>query len=55
MAIGGLAAIDGCSCVIAGAMSPEQVKANAVAGDWVPTAGQLAELDAIVPPPEEDG
>ena len=42
----------GCSSVIAGAMSPEQVKANAVAGDWVPTAGQLAELDAIVAPPE---
>jgi aryl-alcohol dehydrogenase-like predicted oxidoreductase len=42
----------GCSSVIAGAMSPEQVKANAVAGHWVPTAGQLAELDAIVAPPE---
>lgn len=32
-------------------MSPEQVKANAVAGDWVPLADQLAELDGIVPPP----
>ena len=40
--------------MIAGAMSPEQVKANAAAGDWVPTAGQRAELDRIVPPPEED-
>jgi len=37
--------------VPAAMMSPEQVKANAVAGDWVPAAGQLAELDAIVPPP----
>ncbi len=54
VAIGGLAAIDGCSSVIAGAMSPEQVKANAVAGDWVPAAGQLAELDGIVPPPKQD-
>jgi hypothetical protein len=33
-------------------MSPEQVKANAVAGDWMPSAAQLAELDSIVPPPE---
>jgi aryl-alcohol dehydrogenase-like predicted oxidoreductase len=54
VAIGGLAAIDGCSSVIAGAMSPEQVKANAAAGDWVPAAEQRAELDRIVPPPEED-
>ena len=51
VAIGGLAAQPGCSSVIAGAMSPEQVKANVVAGDWTPTAAQLAELDAIVPPP----
>ena len=49
VAIGGLAAIDGCSSVIAGAMSPEQVKANAMAGEWVPTAGERAELDSIVP------
>ena len=54
VAMGGLAAIDGCSSVIAGAMSPEQVKANAAAGDWVPTAEQRAELDRIVPPPKED-
>jgi hypothetical protein len=32
-------------------MSPEQVKANEFAGDWVPSAEQLAELDGIVPPP----
>lgn len=54
VAIGGLASVPGCASVIAGAMTPEQVKANAVAGDWVPSAGQLAEIDAIVPPPEGD-
>jgi aryl-alcohol dehydrogenase-like predicted oxidoreductase len=51
IAIGGLAAQPGCSSVIAGASTPEQVKANAAAGDWQPTAAQLADLDAIVPPP----
>jgi aryl-alcohol dehydrogenase-like predicted oxidoreductase len=51
VAIGGLAAIGGCSSVIAGAMSPEQVKANAMAGEWVPTAEERTELDSIVPPP----
>ena len=53
VAIGGLAAQPGCSSVIAGAMSPEQVKANVVAGDWAPAPAQLAELDAIVPPPTQ--
>jgi aryl-alcohol dehydrogenase-like predicted oxidoreductase len=51
IAIGALAAQPGCSSVIAGAMNPEQVKANVAAGEWVPSAGQLAEIDAIVPPP----
>jgi aryl-alcohol dehydrogenase-like predicted oxidoreductase len=51
VAIGGLAALPGCASVIAGATSPEQVKANAAAGDWIPTQDQLAELDKIVPPP----
>lgn len=51
IAIGGLAAQPGCASVIAGAMTPEQVKANAAAGDWIPGAGELAEIDAIVPPP----
>jgi aryl-alcohol dehydrogenase-like predicted oxidoreductase len=50
VAIGGLAAIPGCGSVIAGATSPEQVKANAAAGDWIPSAEQLAELDEIVAP-----
>jgi len=54
VAIGGLAAIPGCSSVIAGAMSPEQVKANAAAGDWIPSPDQLAGTDGIVPPPDEE-
>ena len=51
IAIGGLAAQPGCSSVIAGATSPEQVKANAVAGEWEPAEEQLAAIDEIVPPP----
>jgi aryl-alcohol dehydrogenase-like predicted oxidoreductase len=51
VAIGGLAALPGCTSVIAGAMSAEQVKMNAAAGNWIPTAEQLAEIDRIVPPP----
>jgi aryl-alcohol dehydrogenase-like predicted oxidoreductase len=51
VAIGALAAQPGCSSVIAGATSPEQVKANAAAGEWTPSAGDLAEIDGIVPPP----
>jgi aryl-alcohol dehydrogenase-like predicted oxidoreductase len=53
VAIGGLAALPGCSSVIAGAMSAEQVKMNAAAGNWIPTAEQLAEIGQIVPPPAE--
>ena len=51
VAVGGLAAQPGCSSVIAGAMSAEQVKANAIAADWTPAEAELAEVDAIVPPP----
>jgi aryl-alcohol dehydrogenase-like predicted oxidoreductase len=51
VAIGGLAAQPGCSSVIAGATSPDQVKANAAAADWIPSQDALAELDQIVPPP----
>jgi aryl-alcohol dehydrogenase-like predicted oxidoreductase len=51
VAIGGLAAQPGCSSVIAGATLPEQVKANAAAAEWIPTADELAELDRIVPGP----
>jgi aryl-alcohol dehydrogenase-like predicted oxidoreductase len=35
------------STIIAGATSPEQVRANAAAGAWQPTADDLAELDRI--------
>ncbi|HYZ64759.1 MAG TPA: aldo/keto reductase [Acetobacteraceae bacterium] len=49
IAIGGLAAQPGCSSVIAGATSPEQVKANAAAGEWQPTPDQLTAIDKIVP------
>lgn len=52
IAIAGLAAQPGCSSVIAGAMRPEQIAANVAAAEWEPTAEELAELDAIVPPPE---
>jgi aryl-alcohol dehydrogenase-like predicted oxidoreductase len=49
VAIGGLAALPGCTSVIAGATSAEQVQANAVAGEWQPSADDLAEIDKIVP------
>ena len=49
VAIGALAAQPGCSSVIAGAMTSEQVKANAAAAEWIPSADELAEIDAIVP------
>jgi aryl-alcohol dehydrogenase-like predicted oxidoreductase len=51
VAIGGLAALPGCASVIAGATSPEQVKANAEAASWTPTAEELADLDRVVPGP----
>jgi aryl-alcohol dehydrogenase-like predicted oxidoreductase len=54
VAIGALAAQPGCASVIAGAASPEQVKANAAAADWIPSPAELAELDQLVPPPGAD-
>ena len=53
VAIGGLAAQPGCTSVIAGAMTPQQVKANVAAGEWEPSPGELAEIDQIMPPPAE--
>jgi aryl-alcohol dehydrogenase-like predicted oxidoreductase len=47
VAIGGLAAQRAVSSVIAGATSPEQVIANVRAGEWRPTADDLAEMDRI--------
>ncbi len=49
VAIGALAALPGCTSVIAGATSAEQVKANAAAGEWQPTPADLAEIDKIMP------
>ncbi len=37
--------------VIAGAMSPEQVRANVAAGAWRLTSEDLAEIDALAPAP----
>ena len=49
MAIGGLAAQPAVASVIAGATSPEQVKANVAGGRWRPTDDDLAALDAVAP------
>jgi aryl-alcohol dehydrogenase-like predicted oxidoreductase len=46
VAIGGLAALPGVASVIAGATTPEQVRANAAAGRWTPTAADLEALPA---------
>ena len=50
VAIGGLAAQPAVSSVIAGATSPEQVAANAKAGEWQPAAADLAEIERITAP-----
>jgi aryl-alcohol dehydrogenase-like predicted oxidoreductase len=47
VAIGGLLAVKPVVSVIAGATKPEQVKANAAAGAWEPSADELAELLAL--------
>ena len=47
VAIGGLAAQPAIASVIAGATKPEQVRANANAGEWEPSADDLAELNTI--------
>ena len=44
VAIGGLLAVKPVVSVIAGATKPEQVRANAAAGAWEPTRGELDEL-----------
>ena len=44
LAIGGLAAQPAVASVIAGATKPEQVRANAAAGAWEPSATELAAL-----------
>jgi aryl-alcohol dehydrogenase-like predicted oxidoreductase len=47
VAIGGLAGEPAIASVIAGATKPEQVRANAKAGEWEPSADDLAMLNAI--------
>ena len=47
VAIGGLAAQEPVASVIAGATKPEQVRANAAAGAWEPTGGDLEALLAL--------
>ncbi|MFE9954521.1 aldo/keto reductase [Micromonospora sp. NPDC005299] len=48
VAIGGLAARPAVTSVIAGATTPEQVRANAEAGTWQPYDADLDTLDAIL-------
>jgi aryl-alcohol dehydrogenase-like predicted oxidoreductase len=50
VAVGALAAQPGCASVIAGATTAEQMKANAAASEWIPSAEDLADLDRVVPP-----
>jgi aryl-alcohol dehydrogenase-like predicted oxidoreductase len=49
VAIGWLAAQPQVVSVIAGAMSPDQIQANARAGRWRPSPADLEELDRIAP------
>jgi aryl-alcohol dehydrogenase-like predicted oxidoreductase len=49
--LGALAAQPGCGSVIAGATSAEQIRANAAAGSWVPTAAELAGIEEALKPP----
>jgi aryl-alcohol dehydrogenase-like predicted oxidoreductase len=51
LALGGLAAQPGVGCVIAGARTPQQVWDNVDGSMWVPTAEQLAAIDAAAPGP----
>jgi aryl-alcohol dehydrogenase-like predicted oxidoreductase len=48
VAIAGLASRPAVGSVIAGATSPEQVRANAAAGDWALSAEDQAELDTLL-------
>ena len=50
VALGGLAARPAVSSVIAGATRPEQVRANAAAGRWMPSREDLRALDAALAP-----
>ncbi|MGW0423777.1 aldo/keto reductase [Streptomyces sp. NPDC003015] len=52
VAVGALAALPAVGSVICGAMTPDQVTANAAAADWTPSPADLAALDVIVAPGE---
>jgi aryl-alcohol dehydrogenase-like predicted oxidoreductase len=47
VALGGLAAMPGVGSVIAGATTPAQVRANARAGQWQPSADDLSALRVL--------
>ncbi|MFN8526035.1 MAG: aldo/keto reductase [Chloroflexota bacterium] len=47
VAIGGIAAQPGVASVIAGATKPEQIAANVAAAEWIPSAEDLAALNAL--------
>jgi aryl-alcohol dehydrogenase-like predicted oxidoreductase len=47
VAVGGLLAQPAIASVIAGATKPEQVRANVAAGEWEPSADDLAALNAL--------
>ncbi len=51
LALGGLGAQPGVASVIAGARTPEQVRANVAAGLWEPDAETLLAIDAAAPGP----
>jgi aryl-alcohol dehydrogenase-like predicted oxidoreductase len=51
VAIGWLLARPRIASVIAGATKPKQVERNVRAAEWRPSEGDVAELDAIFPPP----
>jgi aryl-alcohol dehydrogenase-like predicted oxidoreductase len=55
VAVGGLTAQAAVGSVIAGATTPEQVRANVDAGGWIPTEEDLRALDDIVPSPRSEG
>lgn len=51
LALGGLAAQPAVASVIAGARTPEQVRANVAAGTWEPDAAALVAIDEAAPGP----
>jgi len=51
LAMGGLAAQPMVASVIAGATTPEQVRANVEAGSWQPPPDVVAAIDAVTKPP----